>query len=205
VSDHLEFAKEEADVVSPRGPLMSTKIKNELTAKHRAEQTARSKADLTRTVRSILNSVRSKNKGALSTWAVINGWDNAVGELNACFSNMLFELQKDEIMKKQAEEQRRLAKEQRKIDLLKGNPFKLKTMSRAASRHQMIKHQSQNILFETNFTRNQIGRRSQEEIGNTLRKPFNNFTSPPKVDSYTPKNLILYSPKLFKSVQSDEE
>jgi len=184
---------------------MSTKIKNELTAKHRAEQTARSKADLTRTVRSILNSVRSKNKGALSTWAVINGWDNAVGELNACFSNMLFELQKDEIMKKQAEEQRRLAKEQRKIDLLKGNPFKLKTMSRAASRHQMIKHQSQNILFETNFTRNQIGRRSQEEIGNTLRKPFNNFTSPPKVDSYTPKNLILYSPKLFKSVQSDEE
>jgi len=53
--------------------------------------------------RSALKSEKSK----LSLWGVIKGFDNAVEKMNACFSNLLYELQKDEIAKKEAEERKR--------------------------------------------------------------------------------------------------
>ena len=56
-------------------------------------------------------------------WRVIRGFDDAVGKMNACFSNILYELQKDEIKKKERAERRLRMAEQRKQDLLKGNPF----------------------------------------------------------------------------------
>ena len=56
-------------------------------------------------------------------WRVIRGFDDAVGKMNACFSNILYELQKDEIKKKERAERRLKEAEQRKQDLLKGNPF----------------------------------------------------------------------------------
>ena len=50
----------------------------------------------------------NKSQKSLSTWGVIRGFDNAVAKMNACFSNMLYELQKDEIKKKEEEERKRL-------------------------------------------------------------------------------------------------
>ena len=40
----------------------------------------------------------------MSTWGVINGFDREVEKMNACFSNMLWELQKDEREAREAEE-----------------------------------------------------------------------------------------------------
>ena len=54
--------------------------------------------------------------------------------MNACFSEMLAELQKEEIKKKEEAERKIREVEKRKMDLLKGNPFKLSTLSRARSR-----------------------------------------------------------------------
>ena len=49
----------------------------------------------------------------MSTWGVIRGFDNAVNQMNACFSNLLYELQKDELEAKEREERKeRMAKEQ---------------------------------------------------------------------------------------------
>ena len=47
-----------------------------------------------------------KQLRTLSTWGVIRGFDNAVAKMNACFSNLLFDLQKDERRKKELEEAR---------------------------------------------------------------------------------------------------
>ena len=58
------------------------------------------------TIRNNLGCSKTKLK-TLSTWGVINGFDRAVENMNACFSNMLFELQKDEIKKKEEEEKRK--------------------------------------------------------------------------------------------------
>jgi hypothetical protein len=55
--------------------------------------------------------------------------------MNECFSNLLYEIQKDEIMKKAEVEKKRIAAIQRQKDLLKGNPFKLKTMERAKEKN----------------------------------------------------------------------
>lgn len=50
----------------------------------------------------ILRSHKSQSSlKSLSTWGVIRGWDNAVNKMDACFSNMLYDLQKDEIMKRE--------------------------------------------------------------------------------------------------------
>ena len=81
---------------------------------------------------------------------MIRGFDNAVNEMNACFSNMLWELQKEEIEAKEREERKeRMAREleenkvrliqKRKDDLLKGNPFKLATNERASKRQPILK------------------------------------------------------------------
>ena len=44
---------------------------------------------------------------------MIRGFDNAVNQMNACFSNLLYELQKDELEAKEREERKeRMAKEQ---------------------------------------------------------------------------------------------
>lgn len=59
------------------------------------------------------NSSHQQSKKSISTWGVIRGFDNAVNQMNACFSNLLYELQKDELEAKEREERReRLAKEQ---------------------------------------------------------------------------------------------
>ena len=68
----------------------------------------------------------------MSTWGVIRGWDKATAEMNACFSNLLLDLQKEEMRKKEEAERKIREKEKRKTDLLKGNPFKLSTVNRAA-------------------------------------------------------------------------
>ena len=63
----------------------------------------------------------------LSTWGVIRGFDRAVAEMNCTFSNMLQELQKDEIKKMQREQDRQLQREQHKKELLQGKPFTFAT------------------------------------------------------------------------------
>ena len=40
-----------------------------------------------------MNSKPSKSKNSMiSTWGVIRGFDEAVNQMNACFSNLLYEL-----------------------------------------------------------------------------------------------------------------
>lgn len=51
--------------------------------------------------------------------------------MNACFTNMLLDLQKEERRQQELAEKKIREKEQRKQDLLKGNPFKLSTLNRA--------------------------------------------------------------------------
>ena len=87
----------------------------EAVTKHMAD-TRQSKETLTKT---------------LSTWGVIRGWDRATEKMNACFSNLLLDLQKEERRQKEEAERKVREVEKRKQDLLKGNPFKLSTMSRA--------------------------------------------------------------------------
>ena len=89
----------------------------------------------------------------MSTWGVINGFDNQVKAMNACFSNMLWELQKDEReakeavelaerLEREAEERRIKLLTKRRDDLLRGNPFKLSTKDRARNRIPSIQYSS---------------------------------------------------------------
>ena len=118
--------------------------------------------------------------------------------MNACFSNMLYEMNKDEIMKQKAVELQKQLHEQRKLDLLKGKPFNLQTDKRAFD-HYKLPQQASN-KFKSNFLRTvdvcKYSTRSQPILdGLQHDKPFINYASPTKVGTNTPKNLVLFSPK----------
>ena len=120
--------------------------------------------------------------------------------MNACFSNMIYEINKPEIMKQKAVELQKQQQEQRKLDLLKGKPFNLQTDKRAFD-HYKLPQQASN-KFKSNFLRTMDGckfnTRSQPILdGLQHDKPFINYASPTKVGTNTPKNLVLFSPKVL--------
>ena len=135
---------------------------------------------------------RKSQTKSVSTWGVIRGFDNAVAKMNACFSNMLYELQKPDILAKEAIERRKMLKEKRKQDLLRGCPFNLKTGNRAVVRPP--RSLSTGLIPDQGMQYRSLPSLPKKEEN----KGFNNFTSPPRRGSLTPRNIMLMSPKVLR-------
>ena len=67
--------------------------------------------------------------------------------MNACFSNLLLDLQREERRAKEEAERKVREAEKRKQDLLKGKPFKLATMSRGNRVRRSPQHPSYMLMM----------------------------------------------------------
>ena len=110
--------------------------------------------------------------------------------MNTCYTEMLFKHQKDENRKKEEEERLRQISEQRKQDLLRGNPFKLSYMDRAKGKKQP------DVPSPLKSTASQpvLAKNSAQALnfkGVRHGRPFINHASPPRKSTKTPKHLIL--------------
>ena len=97
--------------------------------------------------------------------------------MNCTFSNMLQELQKDEIKKQIEEAERVQKKEQHKQDLLKGNPFKFATRNRVRNYTTKTHHGDDeggyNNGNDAAFRRNTTHGRGEDFNGNGVRRSGN--------------------------------
>ena len=119
--------------------------------------------------------------------------------MNNCYTAMLFELQKDENKKKEEEERQRQISEQRKQDLLKGNPFKLSYMDRV----NVKKLPGITSWFTSTSSQPTFARSATTALnfkGIRHDRPFINHASPPRQSTKTPKHLIL----LNKPINEDD-
>lgn len=101
------------------------------------------------TLKPLVDTKKSKETltRTLSTWGVIRGWDRATEKMNACFSNLLLDLQREERRTKEEAERKVREAEKRKQDLLKGKPFKLATMSRGIRIRRSPQHPSYMLMM----------------------------------------------------------